>query len=272
MRMKSASFHPGALRLALLLLFLAGGLLGGPTAPGVAAEGDAATERARKNSIKGLKRKIRKLARSPYREKPEKKAELKKALESVAALGGKEAGLASLEALAHPDTEIRDLAMGTLEREHDASFLGPLVALLEDKEFRRDADARRRVAHALSVVADPKAIEPLSELIRFDEDPEVVAEAADALSGFGAAALAQRKIAVRRLVDLYESTWNLKESVKTAQKDKILRKEAQKKYKVYGKSLRYALQSLTGTQLTRPHEWREWWNENKKKRTWTKRG
>ena len=268
MPMKSARIRPVALLLAALCLWLAA-----PAAPIAAAETDAATERARKAKIKALKKKIRKLANSPYRLKPEKMEQLKTQLESVAALGGPEAGLASLEALAHPDLEIRDMAMATVEREHDKSFVKPLVKFLEDdKRFRRDADAKRRIAHALAVVADKSAIEPLAGLIRFDEDPEVVAEAADALAGYAAAPLALRKPAVKRLVDLYESTWNLKESVKTEQKDKILRREATEKYKIYGKSLRYTLQTLTGVQLTRPHEWRRWWNDNKKKKKWSKTG
>jgi len=239
-------------------------------APAGAADSESATERGRKNAIKGLRKKIRKLAVSPWRDKPEKIKALHKHLEALSALGGKEAGTAALQALPHPDKAIRDEAMDILEREHDASHVKPLVAILEDKAYRRDADARRRVAHALSVVGDPAAVEPLAQLLRFDEDAEVVAEAADALAGFPTASLKVRKIAVRRLVDLYESTWNLKESVKTGQRDKILRKQARKKYKVYGKSLRFALQSLAGVQLTRPQEWREWWNENKKKSKWSR--
>jgi len=266
MLLKSASFLLAVL-LCLLPVCL---IMAGPAAPAASAEDDAATERARKNAIKGLKSKLRKLARSPWAHKPEKKAEMLKHLEALAALGGKEAGVAAVEAVAHKDAEIRDAAFAIIEKEHDKALLKPLVALLEDKEFRRDADARRRVAHALSVVGDPGAIEPLAGLIRFDEDAEVVAEAADALAGFATAKLELRKIAVKKLVDLYSATWNLKESVKTDKKDKIMRAEAQAKYKVYGKSLRFALQALTGVQLTRPHEWRRWWNQNKKKKKWTR--
>ena len=29
-----------------------------------------------------------------------------------------------------------------------------------------------------------------------------------------------------------------------------------------------ALQALTGVQLTRPAEWRRWWNSNKKRNKW----
>ena len=258
----------------LFLALILGGalclLLCGPAAVSVGAEEDAATERARKNAVKGLRSKIRKLARSPYAHKPEKKAEFLKQLEALSALGGVEAGRAALEALPHTDKDVRDAAFEIVEREHHKTLVKPIVDLLEDKEFRRDADAKRRLAHALSVINDPSAIVPLSDLIRFDEDAEVVAEAADALAGFTTAKLELRKIAVRRLVDLYGSTWNLKESVKADKRDKILRRKATARWKVYGKSLRYALQALTGVQLSRPHEWRDWWNENKKKKKWTR--
>ena len=251
---------------------LLGLLVAVPLPPAAAAEdpkGDekpAPTETARKNAIKGLKSKIRKLATNPRPYK--KQAELMKHLEALSALGGKEAGLAALGALAHPAEEVREAAFDIVEREHDKSYLKPLVKLLEDKRYRRDADAKRRIAHALAVVAEPGAIEPLSELIRFDEDPEVVAEAADALASFASAKVPLRKPAVKRMVDLYESTWNLKESVRQEHKDKVLKKEAEQRYKVYGKTLRHALQALTGVQLTRPAEWRRWWNSNKKRNKW----
>lgn len=250
-----------------LLLLLLTALVAPPAA---AEEPTPAQERARKQAIASLKTKIRRAARSPWRDK--KKADLLLHLEALGVLGGTEAGRAAMEAVFHPDGEVRDAAFALIEREHHASFVKPLAALLEDKDLRRDFDVRKRIAHALAVVADPEAIEPLASLIRFDEDPHVVAEAADALAGYAGATVEERKPAVKRLVDLYASTWNLKESVRTDHKDKLLKKEAQDRYEVYGKSLRFALQSLTGRQLTRPHEWREWWNENKKKRDWSRGG
>ena len=238
----------------------------GPVGPALAKEDDPAQEAGRKNAILGLKGKVRKASRSPYAMK--KKPEVLKHLEALAALGGPEAGRAAMEAIAHPDEEVRTAAFDLIEREHDKSFTKPLALLLEDKLFRRDYDARRRVAHALAVVADPPAMEPLASLIRFDEDPKVVAEAAEALGGYPTAPLQYRRPAVKQLIDLYASTWNLKESVRTDHQDKLMKQEAEARYKVYGKSLRFALQALTGQQLTRPREWREWWNDNKKKSSW----
>jgi hypothetical protein len=226
----------------------------------------SAKEAARKNAIRGLASKIRKLAKNPRPEK--KKPALLKHLEALAVLGGKEAGKAAMGAIPHPDKEVRDAAFDIIEREHDKSHLKPLIVILEHKDYRRDADAKRRVVHALSVLALPKAIEPLADLIRFDEDAEVVAEAADALASFASVKVELRKPAVRRLVDLYESTWTLKESVRQGHRDKILKKQATARYKVYGKSLRFALQALSGVQLSRPAEWRRWWNSNKKRAKW----
>ena len=258
---------------SLLLALLAAILLAAPQPPAAAGEDDkgkeekpAVTEAARRSAIRGLRSKVRKLATSAWREK--KTPELLEALDALEVLGGTEAGRAAMGAIPHPDPKVRDKAFALIEREHDASFVKPLVQVLEDKDMRRDADAKRRIAHALSVIADPKAIEPLSDLIRFDEDPEVVAEAADALTTFASVKVAERKPAVKRLVDLYESTWNLKESVRQGHKDKVMKKEAQERYEVYGKPLRHALQALTGVQLTRPAEWRRWWNDNKKRGKW----
>ena len=258
--------HRLALVVAVLALLLAPAAFAEDPPKGAPPAADAATETARKNAIRGLRAKVRGLAGSPYALK--KTPELLEALEALAALGGKEAGHAALGALAHPGQDVRDAACAILEREHDKSLTRPLADLLEDKHFRRDADVRKRVAHALAVMADPAALEPLATLLAFDEAPEVVAEAAEALAGYGAVPIKYRRVPVRRLVDLYESTWTLKESVRTEPRDKLLKKEAEDRYKVYGKSLRFALQALTGVQLTRPQEWRVWWNDNKKRAKW----
>lgn len=263
----AAPIRPLLLAAALALMLASGGM------PAAAADDDkgkdakpAPTEAARKNAIRGLRSKVRKLAKTPWPEK--KEPELLKHLDALEALGGVEAGRAAMGAIPHPSEKVREKAFDLIEREHDKTYVKPLVKPLEDKDYRRDADAKRRIVHALAVVADPKAIEPLSDLIRFDEDPEVVAEAAEALSTFATVKVDLRKPAVKRLVDLYESTWNLKESVRQGHKDKVMKSEARDRYKVYGKSLRHALQALTGVQLSRPAEWRRWWNSNKKRNKW----
>jgi hypothetical protein len=256
--------HRRPLPALLLLLALLGGFVAPLGASARADEGPVPTEAGRKNAIRGLRSTLRKLVRSPWADR--KLPEILEALTALGALRGHEAGLAAMEALPSQQPRVRDAVFAIVEREHHKALVGPLGALLEDKEFRRDADLRRRVAHALAVMDEPTAVEPLASLIRFDEDAEVVAEAADALAGYGAVPLEVRRDAVRRLVDLYETTWNLKESVRP--EDRLLRQDATARYKVHGKSLRSALQALTGVQLTRPHEWRRWWNTNKKRSRW----
>ena len=142
----------------------------------------------------------------------------------------------------------------------------PLAALLEAKDHRRDVDLRRRIARSLGIVLDPAATVPLTSLIRTDEDAVVVATAAESLSVYGAAPLPLRKDAVKQLVETYTTTYNLMLSIKPDQK--VIAGVMKERYQVYATPLRRALQALTGAQLTRPQEWREWWNEHKKKTDW----
>ena len=256
----------------VLPLLLCGGLLLAPTLGGTALADDVGAEEiseaARKKAISGLGKSLAKLAKDPRLER--KMDQVRKILDSLETLGGPEAGLAALKGVGITDEATRDRLFALIEGAEDKRTLKPLLALLENKHFRRDADLKRRVAHALAVLADPKAIEPLSDLIRYDQDAEVVAEAADALSVFSGAAIPKKRIGVRRMVDLYESTYNLMKSVRV--EDKLQVKNAARRWKVYARSIRASLQALTGRQLTKPQEWRRWWNDCKKSKDWSKCG
>ena len=116
------------------------------------------------------------------------------------------------------------------------------------------------------LVLDPPAVSPLTGLIRTDEDAEVVAVAAESLASYGAAPLDLRKEAVKQLVETYTTTYNLMLSIKPDQK--VIAGVMKKRYQIYAAPVRRALQALTGAQLSRPQEWREWWNEHKKKTDW----
>ena len=165
---------------ALLVAWLAAPL------PAVAAEDGASgpeeardpIEEGRVHTVSSLRSKIRKIARGPWAER--KRDEVLGYLTALEALGGWEAGRAALEAVWDTDTVIRDRAFGLAEREHHEKLLPTLDDLLEEKDLRRDADLRRRLAHAYAVIASPKSIEKLAELIRSDEPAEVVDEAARA--------------------------------------------------------------------------------------------
>lgn len=229
------------------------------------AEDQSVPEAVRKASIKKLGKQLKKKAQSPRAAKH--KDEIVAMLESLEVLGGYEAGAAALEAVALDDDEVRDRAFELADTEHHVKLVKPLAAMLEAKRYRRDYDVRKRVARSLAIMGDTSAMPYLTELIRTDEDPGVVAAAADSLAVYSGGPLAQRKEAVKRLVDVYTATYNLMYSMRP--EDKVIASKMKKHWKVYAKAVRSALQSLTGEQtLTRPQEWREWWNDNKKRRDW----
>ena len=129
----------------LLLTALVAGLLAVPAR----AEDDAnppVPEAVRKASIKKLGKQLRKTAQSPHA--PKHKADILKLLDSLEVLGGYEAGVAALEAVALEDEEVRDRAFELAETEHHAKLVKPLGAMLEAKRYRKDQDARRRAARS----------------------------------------------------------------------------------------------------------------------------
>ena len=251
-------------RLLPLVILLS--LAVGPVGPAHAEDDDPpVSEAVRKAQIKKLGRRLRKTAQSPRA--ASHKDEIVALLESLEVLGGWEAGNAALYAVALDDVEVRDQAFGLVETEHHAKLVKPLAEMLEAKRYRRDEDVRERAARSLSIMGDASAMPPLTELIRTDEHAKVVAAAADSLAAYSGGPLALRKEAVKRLVNVYTATWNLMMSVRP--EDKVIGAVMKKKWKVYGRSVRSALQALTGEQtLTRPQEWREWWNDNKKRTDW----
>lgn len=249
------------LRPPLLLVLLL--LLGWGGRPLLA--GEATTERIRKESIKKLGKTLQKRAKS--RRAPKYEKEMLEILAALDALGGVEAGLAALKGLPYDGEKVRDAIFALVDKEHAPQTVGPLGRLLEDKRYRRDVDVRKRVARSLSVVGDPDAIPPLSTLIRTDEDADVVAAAADALATYAAAPIRLRKVAVEQLVGVYATTWNLMRSVDP--KQKVIAGVMKKRWKVYASPVRHALRMLTGqADISRPQDWRTWWNKNKKRRDW----
>ena len=115
------------------------------------------------------------------------------------------------------------------------------------------------------MIADPATIPPLTTLIQ-SPDAHVVAAAADALVGLAEAETDQKREVVQRMVDLYESTWNLMNSVRP--EDRVEAKIAHDKWEIFSKSLRQALQALSRQQLSQPRDWRRWWNDHKKDAEW----
>lgn len=221
-------------------------------------------EVARRENIERLGKELRKAATSPRA--AEKKDDIKKGLDALAVLGGPLAGKAALEALAFDDEEVEKLVMTVVETNHDKTLVAPLGAIFSDRDTRRRFRLHALVAHALGVMADPSAIEHLASVVN-SEDPKVTAAAADALATYRSAPHAKRVEAVRRLIDVFETTWNYMMSVRPD--DRIARDRAKRDWEVFGANVRKALQALTGqAQLNRPREFRDWWNEHKKETNW----
>ena len=253
-----------------LSVLLAAALAAGAGAALVAAprafgeEPASAEETAKRESIEKIEKELRKDASSPRAEKH--KAEITQALESLKALGGPAAAKAALSALAFDDEETEKAALGVVEANKSKALIAPLAAIIEDKDTRRRFRLHALLAHAFAVIADPACLEPLTELVQ-SEEATVVAAAADALAGFKGAPHAKRLEPVRRMIDIFDTTWNLKESVRPD--DKVARERARTDWEAYGVAIRKALQALTGqVNLTRPRQFREWWNDHKKDANW----
>lgn len=255
-------------RLRAPLLLLALGLLAARPPAGCAEDPpNPAMEEARAVQVRDLRRDLRKWAQGPYA--AAHREEILKALGALHTLDGVEAAKAALEAVFMADAEVRDRVFALVEKVHDRLLVEPLAALVEHKELRRDFELHRRVARALTVTAHASAVPPLTGLIA-SEDAQVVAQAADGLATFAELKVEQKREAVQRLIDLYESTRNLMDSVRP--EDKVASKVAHQKWEIFGTPLRQALQALTGQQLTRPKDWRRWWNDHKKDSKWVPGG
>jgi hypothetical protein len=234
--------------------------------PGLARAEDpppTALDAARKEKIREIRKDLKQWCSGPYGEKH--KDEIFTALEALESLGGVEAGRAALEAVVFADKDVRDRAFLIAEKEHDKALVAPLGALLDEKDMRRDWDLRKRVAHALAVMAHDSALPFLTDLVQ-GEDAHVVAAAADALATYARSPVEAKREPVQRMIDLYESTWNMMNSMK--REDVVDAKVAREKYEIFGKALKQALQAMTGQSITRPQEWRRWWNDHKKDARW----
>ena len=263
--MRRARALPAAV-LALLVGSLAPvpALAGDPPPPPPTAPAPRPIDIARKESVERLAKDLRRMARSARASKD--KPEILKDLDALKTLGGVDGAQAALEALAFDDEETEKAVFEQVETCRDKSLLKPLAAMIEDKDTRRRFRLHAQIAHAFAAIADPAALEPLTELVR-SEDSHVVAAAADALAGFRSAPHAKRVEPVRRLIDVFESTYNLKESIR--QEDRVQRDRAKDQWEIYGAAVRKALQALTGqTQLSTSRQFRDWWNSNKKATNW----
>ena len=138
-----------------------------------------------------------------------------------------------------------------------------LLALLKHSTLKKHAVIRIGVCHALKGSADPKAAEALIKLMR-DKSDHVVAAAAEAAGAYRYEKELMRKDLFKTILGIYESNWNLKNSVDPEMKTQ--RRRAEEKWEIIEKPMEKSLQLLSNVTQIDPPAWRRFWNKNKKRR------
>jgi HEAT repeat protein len=138
-----------------------------------------------------------------------------------------------------------------------------LLALLQHSTLKKEDVIRIGVCRALQGSADPKAAEAIIKLMR-DKSDHVIAAAAEAAGAYRYASELVRKELFKTILGIYESTWNLKNSVDPEKK--VKRRRAEDKWEIIEKPMEKSLQLLSNVTQNDPPAWRRFWNKNKKKR------
>jgi hypothetical protein len=138
-----------------------------------------------------------------------------------------------------------------------------LLQLLKHSTLKKVVDIRVGVCRALQGSADPAAAEALVDLIRDGED-RVMAAAAEAAGAYRYAKEPLRKELFKTVLDVYEATWNVKNSVSPQQKHN--KRRAERRWEVVEGAMENSLQLLSNVTQPDPPSWRRWWNKNKKNR------
>lgn len=138
-----------------------------------------------------------------------------------------------------------------------------LIALFKHSTLKKQIAVRVGICRALGGSADPAAVETLIDRMR-DRYDHVAAAAAEAAGAYRYNTIAIRKDLFKTILGIYESTWNLKNSVKPELK--IQRARADRKWEIIEKPMERSLQLLSNVTQNDPPAWRRWWNKNKKKK------
>jgi hypothetical protein len=138
-----------------------------------------------------------------------------------------------------------------------------VIALLKHPTLRKESAVRIGVCRALGGSADPAGAEALIGRMR-DKDDHVIAAAAEAAGSFRYARDSIRKDLFKTILDIYESNWNLKNSVDPELR--VERARAERRWEIVERPMERSLQLLSNVTKVTPPEWRRWWNKNKKRR------
>jgi HEAT repeat protein len=140
---------------------------------------------------------------------------------------------------------------------------GSLMRLLDHSTLKEMEAIRTGVCRALQGSADPDGAEALLDLLH-DREDRVIAAAAEAAGAYRYAKEPMRKELFKVILDGYESTWNVKNSVKPELKTE--KKRAERRWEVVEAAMERSLQLLSNVTQPDPPSWRRWWNKNKKER------
>ncbi|MCK6460514.1 MAG: HEAT repeat domain-containing protein [Planctomycetes bacterium] len=138
-----------------------------------------------------------------------------------------------------------------------------LLKLLDHSTLKEVVEVRIGVCRALQGSADPAGAEALLGLLH-DREDRVIAASAEAAGAYRHAKEPVRKDLFKGILDVYESTWNLKNSVKPELKTE--KRRAERKWEVIEAPMEKSLQLLSNQTQPDPPSWRRWWNKNKKDR------
>lgn len=137
-----------------------------------------------------------------------------------------------------------------------------LLYLLDTSPYKKDPAIRTGVCRAFQGSADPQGVEAIVDLLR-DVDDTVIAAAGEAAGAFRHASEPVRKGLFKEILNVYETTWNLKNSVDPGLR--VEQSRAERKWGVIEKPLERSLQLLSNTTQNDPPSWRRFWNKNKRR-------
>jgi len=161
------------------------------------------------------------------------------------------------------DTEILEASFLALKGIGSRKVTKGLIALLKHSTLKKILTVRIGICRALAGSADPAAVETIIDLTR-DRFDEVCAAAGEAAGVYRYAKVSIRKDLFKTVLDVYESNYNLKNSVKPELKKE--RSRAERKWEVIEKPMERSLQLLSNMTRDDPPAWRRWWNKNKHKK------
>ena len=138
-----------------------------------------------------------------------------------------------------------------------------LLKLLDHSTLKELEAVRTGVCRAFQGSADPDGAEALLDLLH-DREDRVIAAAAEAAGAYRYAKEPLRKELFKGILDVYESNWNLKNSVKPELK--VEKRRAERRWEVVEGAMEKSLQLLSNVTQPDPPSWRRWWNKNKKDR------